>query len=140
MTDKHTRVFSFGTDREPASGMMQPRSKNLQNVHPETIASNQQDGFRALPPGPVTRPSAADVLSESDDEEERLDCVHEIYRHVGGTEPEVDEEEYFFETNDTFVQHDMSGQDITRTLGGNLSDNDGDVEDTDESNERPTRA
>ena len=43
------------------------------------------------------------MLSESDDEEERLDCVHEIYRHVGGTEPEVEEEEYLIETNDTFL-------------------------------------
>jgi len=50
-------------------------------------------------------------LSESDDEEERLDCVHEIFR-IGVTEPEVDEDGYFFDNNDTFVVHDTPGRDI----------------------------
>jgi hypothetical protein len=141
MNDKHTRGFSFGTERDTTLNTLPQRSKNMQQFQPETIASNQQDGRRApLPQRQGEFKSNADVLSESDDEEERLDCVHEIYRHVGTTEPEADEDEYFFETNDTFIQHDTSGRDIGRTLAGNMSENDGDVEDSDDSNERSVRA
>ena len=45
-----------------------------------------------------------DVLSESDDEEERLDCVHDIHRHMDGAEADAEEEEddYYNVTDDTF--------------------------------------
>lgn len=57
---------------------------------------------------PAVQSSHMDVLSESDDEEERMDCVHDIHRHVDGAEADAEEEEeddYYNVTNDTFQQH-----------------------------------
>lgn len=34
-----------------------------------------------------------DVLSETDDEDERMDCVHDIHTHNDGAEADVEEEE-----------------------------------------------
>jgi hypothetical protein len=46
-----------------------------------------------------------DVLSETDDEEERLDCVHDIHHHFDGAEADGESEEednYYNVTNDTY--------------------------------------
>ena len=49
-----------------------------------------------------------DLLSDTDDEEERLDCVHDIHHHIDGAEADAEEEEeddYYNITNDTFKNH-----------------------------------
>lgn len=46
-----------------------------------------------------------DVLSETDDEDERMDCVHDIYTHMDGVEADAEEEEepeYYNVGDDTF--------------------------------------
>jgi hypothetical protein len=73
--------------------------------------------------------SHLDVLSESDDEEERMDCVHDIHRHMDGAEADAEEEEeydYANVTNDTF-QHGID----TERRGQSDSDMDGDNDDSD---------
>jgi hypothetical protein len=45
-----------------------------------------------------------DVMSETDDEEERMDCVHDIHGHMDGVEADAEYEEadYYNVQDDTF--------------------------------------
>lgn len=77
-----------------------------------------------------------DLLSDTDDEEERLDCVHDIHGHIDGAEADAEEEEeddYYNITNDTFKNHqqDTERRGHSQNMDDNMSDNDGDIEDAD---------
>ena len=75
-----------------------------------------------------------DVLSDTDDEEERMDCVHDIHHHIDGAEADAESEEednYYNITNDTFHNQEMETERRNHSQGDNISDNDGDIEDAD---------
>lgn len=93
-----------------------PNLMQKQIFQQETVASNQQDveaqhskksddnrlrksepDYKSFKPSTM-QPSAnfenhLDLLSDTDDEEERLDCVHDIHRHMDGAEADAEEEE-----------------------------------------------
>ena len=78
-----------------------------------------------------------DLPSESDDEEERLDCVHDI--HGDGDEADAEDEVesqdkvlMYHQNNQLSKEEDSDSQlETERRNGGNDSSMDGDIEDAD---------